>query len=138
MQRWTLLGLAAALAACGGGDSGADARILIDARHDGTPACGLFRRYESNEEHECGLGPPDAGVATCRWQLALGKDAPDWFEWTHSDVVETGTYNCVAGRIFARTAGGTQIEGEFTGGSTELRWDGHTYTRVLPPDAGTP
>lgn len=145
MKTWMdarLLGgavVAACLAACGDdGGHAIDATLAVDAPYNGAPACGLARRYDSDQELECGLGPPGQPQPLCRWRLELGKASADSFEWHHSDVVESGTYSCIGGRLIGRTAGGGSIDGEFADGSPSLTWDGVIYTRVLPIDAGAP
>jgi hypothetical protein len=145
MKTWMYPGLlgAAAIAACVaacGDDGGAavDAAPSADALYNGQPACGLARLYRSDQELECGLGPPGQPQPVCHWELELGKTSADSFEWHHSDVVESGTYSCIGGRLIGRSAGGSSIDGEFADGSPSLTWDGVTYTRVLPVDAGAP
>jgi hypothetical protein len=131
------LALAAACGDDGGGGVTADA-LLVDAEFNGAPACGLAELYLSDAEHECGLGPPGQPAPMCRWRLEFGTGAADQFLWQYSDIGDSGTYSCVGGRLIARTAGGRDIEAEFSAGSPSLTWDGVPYTRVLPVDAGAP
>jgi hypothetical protein len=132
--------VAALLAACGddGGGDPIDATLAIDGPYTGPPACGLARLYRSDQELECGLGPPGEPPPVCRWQLEFGKTAASSFEWSHSDVVESGTFTCVGGRLIARSAGGASIEAQFAEGSPSLTWAGVAYTEVLAIDAGAP
>jgi hypothetical protein len=132
--------LGAVLFAGCGDDGGAaiDATLAIDGPFTGMPACGLARIYRSDAELECGLGPPGQPPPVCRWKLEFAKVSPDSFEWSHSDVIESGTYSCVGGRLIARTAGGASIEAQFADGSPSLTWDGVIYTADLPVDAGEP
>jgi hypothetical protein len=138
-RQYLLAPLFALAGACGddGGNAPADA-LLVDAEFNGAPACGLAELYLSDAEYECGLGPPGQPSPMCKWRLEFGTGAADQFLWQYSDIGDSGTYSCVGGRLIARTAGGRDIEAEFSAGSPSLTWDGVAYTRVLPVDAGAP
>lgn len=86
------------------------------------------KRFESLDEHECGLTPD--GVATCHWQITIEAREPTSsdFQWHYSDVVESGTIRC----------DGTAIEllqgahmpgpiGVYDPAKAELRWDALVY-----------
>ncbi len=62
--------------------------------------------YRSVEEAECGLSPD--GIALCRWTIRFADEA---FEWSYSDVVETGRYRCTDGRIRTEGSSGGSYEG---------------------------
>jgi hypothetical protein len=98
----------------------------------GTDACPLIAglTFYSVDEMECGLAPPDAGVATCHWSVAFTTTGS--FSWRHSDVVESGTYTC-NGATITGTRGGTfaPITGTLEFQTYGLTWDGVRYASPL-------
>jgi hypothetical protein len=99
-MRWMLLGLAAA---CSDGSSDPVPPFdpgSVDAQNG---ACTAFegRRFESVDQHECGLGP--GGPVMCFWHLDFFGDGSDLseFTWRHSDVGEDGIVRCYGRRLSA-------------------------------------
>jgi hypothetical protein len=73
--------------------------------------------YVSLEEMECGLGPN--GPEYCNWHISF--DSGTW-DWSHSDVMETGGYTCDANLI-----DGGSYSGELDMGTGILTWEGADY-----------
>jgi hypothetical protein len=85
-------------------------------------ACQLVPMYASAVPHECGLGP--GGVSYCPWQLHFDTTAHT-VEWAHSDVSESGTYDCAMGAITGRF-GGHIVRGTLVS-ADKLVWDNLDY-----------
>ena len=112
------------LPSCGddGGDDGAE----VDASTDGTATSTVCEaldgmQYESVDQHECGRGPN--GPLMCHWQISF---ADGRFNWSYSDVMESGPYTCDGNTI---TAG--QPNRDYTGtidpATGRLTWQGIEY-----------
>jgi hypothetical protein len=103
-----------------GGASGSG--VLIDG---GSSDCELLAglSFDSIDERECGLAPPDSGAALCRWRISFTNSTT--FTWHHSDYVESGTYTCSANTITAQTV----ARGSLTATLDLWRftWDGVVY-----------
>ena len=109
---------------------GLAAVLQIDA---GTNACARLAglSFQSIDERECGLAPPDSGAALCHWGIRF-TDATT-FTWAHSDYVESGTYTCGANTITAQT----QTRGTLTAivdpAIWRFTWDGVVYVCTSCP-----
>jgi len=103
-----------------GGASGSG--VLIDG---GSDACEMLGNltFDSIDERECGLAPPDSGAALCHWRITFTNGTT--FTWRHSDYVESGTYSCSDNTITAQT----QTRGSLTSTLNLWRftWDGVVY-----------
>jgi hypothetical protein len=119
--------LALLLAGCGT-DSPADPEDPgdVDAQ---SGACTAFegRRFESVEQHECGLTPD--GVAMCHWQLELSAldSMRSRFMWQHSDVGESGSVRCT-GRQLSTDGIGPVYTGAYDPQARRLTWDNLPYS----------
>lgn len=78
------------------------------------------RSFESVEERECGITPD--GVSSCHWSVSFTANE---YVWRHSDVGETGPYDCEDGRVSAG-----ELVGEFDAEAGRLVWDGVEYRVV--------
>ena len=113
-----------------GGTAGTGGGFEIDA---GTNACARLAglSFQSIDERECGLAPPDSGAALCHWGIRF-TDATT-FTWAHSDYVESGTYTCGANTITAQT----QTRGTLTAivdpAIWRFTWDGVVYVCTSCP-----
>lgn len=85
------------------------------------------RRFESLDDLECGLTPD--GVALCRWQLTFiaRDDESSAFQWTYSDVAESGNIECDGGTITSITGAPRRVDGTFDPITQKLVWEGQTY-----------
>jgi len=98
---------------------------------DDTGHCDLARHYQSVEQHECGLGPD--GPVLCSWQLSFEHWADDneggEYEWSHSDVQESGRYECVDRDVTAKDQAGRTMQVSLDA-SGRLTWEGVAYQPV--------
>ena len=76
--------------------------------------------FRSVTEHECGRG----GLM-CRWSIAFMTST---FDWTYSDIGESGTYTCSGAMVTGHGAGSRTIAGQYDAASQTLTWDGVAYT----------
>lgn len=85
------------------------------------------RRFESVNDLECGLTPN--GVALCKWRLsfAIRDDQSSAFQWSHSDVGESGMIECDGAAINSITASPRHIDGTFDAATQKLVWEDQTY-----------
>jgi len=122
-QAGGVAGQAGGAAGQAGGAGGAGGSgVLIDGGSDGCEMLpGLS--FDSIDERECGLAPPDSGAALCHWHISFTNTTT--FTWGHSDYVESGTYTCSANTITAQT----QTRGSLTSTLDLWRftWDGVVY-----------
>ncbi len=81
------------------------------------------RRWESRDELECGLG--DMGVVRCNWQINFVGGR---FDWSYSDVFESGAYTCTGDRVLS-----DRVEGRWEPMTGSLIWDDVLY--VALPEA---
>jgi hypothetical protein len=96
-------------------------------RQDGACTALEGRRFESVEEHECGLTPD--GVALCHWHLELSALDPQrsGFTWQHSDVGESGSVRCT-GRRLSTDGIGPVYTGEYDPATQRMIWDDLPYS----------
>ena len=82
------------------------------------------KTFVSVNQMECGLGP--SGVVNCNWRVTFTGGT---FSWSHSDVVETGSYTCDGAVISATRAvpSTTPLLGRLDPQTGQLTWDGATY-----------
>ena len=83
------------------------------------------KTFVSVNQMECGPSP-DAGVTLCNWHITFTGGA---YSWSHSDVVETGSYGC-DGPVINATRGipaATPLLGRLDSQTGQLTWDGATY-----------
>jgi hypothetical protein len=83
------------------------------------------RRFESVNDLECGLTPN--GVALCKWSLVFSyrDEASSSFQWSYSDVGESGHVECHGATITSLTQ--RPINATFDPVSQKLVWEGQTY-----------
>jgi hypothetical protein len=84
--------------------------------------------FASMVEMECGLTPN--GVALCPWRIAFeprDNTASD-FEWSYSDVVESGSVQC-DGNDLETVNSSWQHAGTYDPATYTLVWDGASYAR---------
>jgi hypothetical protein len=85
------------------------------------------RRFESLSELECGLGPN--GIHLCRWSVSFATrdDTSSTFQWSHSDVGESGQVEC-NGTAITSVRTSRQVSGAYDPISGRLYWQGESYT----------
>jgi len=85
------------------------------------------RRFESVTDLECGHTPN--GEALCKWRLQFSSqdDQSSAFQWSYSDVGESGQIECDGAAITSVTASPRQITGSFDAVSQKLVWEDNTY-----------
>jgi len=90
------------------------------------------RRFESVNTLECGLTPD--GPAPCKWSVtfAIRDDASTSFQWSYSDVGETGTIEC-HGVTINSLPGSRSVTATYDPATQKLVWQGEAYT----PAAGS-
>ncbi len=83
------------------------------------PFCEALERrgWQSRDELECGLG--DMGVVLCNWRIDFFRGR---FDWSYSDVLESGDYTCTGDRVLSDRA-----EGQWDPMTRSLIWDGVAY-----------
>jgi hypothetical protein len=86
------------------------------------------RQFLSSHPLECGLGPN--GVEYCNWQLSFQPmtASVSQFEWSHSDIGETGTSECHGSTVVGHPGPGREYLGTIDLDTGVLVWDGETYT----------
>ena len=86
------------------------------------------RVFTSTRPLECGLGP--AGVEYCNWTLSFQPmtTSASQFQWTHSDVGETGTSECHGTNVVGHPGPGRDYVGSIDVEAGVLTWDGESYT----------
>lgn len=112
-----------ALSGCGAG-----AISLDSGEDDGTPTCGAGlwgETFRSLEDQECGLGPD--GPVLCRWTLSFGDET---YDWSYSDVAESGTVTCVDNELVGTSSGGAARQGTFQRPTARVRWEGQSYEQA--------
>lgn len=87
--------------------------------------------FDSLDERECGVAPPDSGAGLCHWRITFTDTAT--FTWRHSDYVESGSYICGANTITAQT----QTRGTLTAILDPTVWR-FTWDAVVYACAGCP
>lgn len=109
-----------------GGDQNAAIGIDSHSPTSQTPLGSILanKRFESVEEKEIGLGPD--GVAMGHWVIYFSTST---FEWTYSDVAESGTYVLDGKRVIGQS-GDRQILGEYDPESGILTWEETDYKSV--------
>jgi hypothetical protein len=85
------------------------------------------RQFTSLHQLECGLGP--SGVEYCNWQLAFHPltTSSSQFQWSHSDVGETGTTECHGSTVVGHPGPGRDYAGTIDLDTGVLTWDGESY-----------
>ena len=85
------------------------------------------RRFESVNDLECGRSPN--GAALCKWKLDFSPrdDESTTFQWTYSDVGDTGHIECDGATITSITASPHQVSGSFDAITQKLVWEDQTY-----------
>jgi hypothetical protein len=115
-----------------GGSSGASGGGggLIDG---GVSGCGMLAglAFDSIDERECGLAPPDSGAALCRWRVSFTNAT--MFTWHHSDYIETGSYTCSANTITAQTQTRGVLTATLDPTIWRFTWDGVVYVCTSCP-----
>ncbi len=87
-------------------------------------ACAIIsgKTYGSVTQMECGLGPD--GPEPCTWIVQFYDDLT--FEFTYSDVQESGTVMCDGLTITSSTS----HMGSYDPDTNELTWSGAVYTEI--------
>jgi hypothetical protein len=86
------------------------------------------RQFTSVRQLECGLGP--GGVEYCNWSLSFQPmtASASQFQWSHSDVGETGTSECHGSTVVGHPGPGRDYQGTIDLETGVLIWDGESYT----------
>lgn len=84
--------------------------------------------FRSINQYEVGLGPN--GPAMGYWGITFQGNT---FDWSYSDVVESGTYTCKSNVLQAKLSN-RSIAVHYDGKQEILTWDGIEYKRISPPD----
>jgi hypothetical protein len=104
------------------------------ATDGGVSGCAMLAglSFDSLDERECGLAPPDAGASRCRWRITF-TDAT-MFSWRHSDYIESGSYSCSTNTITAQTQTRGTVTAILDPAVWRFTWDSVVYacTACLP------
>ena len=87
--------------------------------------------FDSLDERECGLAPPDAGASLCHWRITFTSGT--MFSWRHSDYIETGSYVCNANTITAQTQTRGTLTAILDPITWRFTWDGVVYACTTCP-----
>ena len=87
--------------------------------------------FDSIDEHECGLAPPDSGASLCHWRINF-KDQTT-FTWRHSDYIEAGSYTCSANTIVGQTQTSGSHTATLDSALWRFTWDGVVYACTSCP-----
>lgn len=118
----------------GGGQAGASGSGGSGGSTDGgISGCAMLAglSFESLDERECGLAPPDSGVALCHWRINFSSAT--MFTWLHSDYGESGTYTCSANTIMAQTQTRGALTAILDPTVWRLTWGGVVYACTSCP-----
>jgi hypothetical protein len=103
------------------------------ATDGGVSGCAMLAglSFDSLDERECGLAPPDAGASRCRWRITF-TDAT-MFSWRHSDYIESGSYSCSTNTITAQTQTRGTVTAILDPAVWRFTWDSVVYACTACP-----